>query len=488
VGFFGALNPADGGNSGRYSVQGEWHHADANSITQITGYEFYYDLDLFSDFTYYLYDPIKGDQFEQHDTRWAAGFDARHTVFSQWWGRRVENTIGLQLRNDWISNGLYRAENRVRTDKEDVFAPYPGEPNGLLPADTDVNKFTDTLGSFYVESKIQWANKFRSVATLRGDDDKGVLTSFTDPRNSGSVNKFLPSPKASLVFGPWSNTEIYVQGGASFHSNDVRGATQNYEPVSPDYPYPNTPCAKIPLLIQTKGAEVGVRTLALPHLQSTLSLWWLHSNSELEQDGDTGGTVPSEQSSNRYGVEWANYYTPRAHLAFDFDMADSRARFTELDPADGTYITRGGQLCGANSDCYGLVPIGGGNFEQGPGGKWVPEAVGTVISSGATVHDLRGFSGTLRLRYFGPRYLTSDAIYRSHLTALVNAEVSRKINNTFRVSVVFLNLLNRRDHDIDYAYVSQVTPTAAPAFTDVFHPVEPFQVRVKVEVTPHFRQ
>ena len=142
----------------------------------------------------------------------------------------------------------------------------------------------------------------------------------------------------------------------------------------------------------------------------------------------------------------------------------------------------------ANSDCYGLVPIGGGSFEQGPGGRWVPEAVGLVISSGATLHDLKGFSASLRLRYFGPRYLTSDAIYRSKTTALLNAEVGRKINNTWRVSVEFLNLLNRRDHDIDYAYVSQITPTATPAFTDVFHPVEPFQVRVKIEVTPHFRR
>jgi len=38
-------------------------------------------------------------------------------------------------------------------------------------------------------------------------------------------------------------------------------------------------------------------------------------------------------------------------------------------------------------------------------------------------------------------------------------------------------VLNRRDHDIDYAYTSQITPTATPAFTDVFHPVEPFRVR-----------
>ena len=152
--------------------------------------------------------------------------------------------------------------------------------------------------------------------------------------NSGSANKFLPSPKASLIFGPWANTEFYVQGGFSFHSNDVRGATQNYEPISPDYPYPNTPVAKIPLLIQTKGGEIGVRTVAVPHLQSTVSLWYLHSNSELLQDGDTGGTVASEQSSNRYGIEWANYYTPRDHLAFDFDIADSRALFTAIDPDD----------------------------------------------------------------------------------------------------------------------------------------------------------
>jgi hypothetical protein len=175
-------------------------------------------------------------------------------------------------------------------------------------------------------------------------------------------------------------------------------------------------------------------------------------------------------------------------LAFDFDMADSRARFTALDPADATYITAGGQLCGANSDCYGLVPIGGGNYEQGPGGKWVPEAGGVVISSGITLHDLKRFSASFRLRDFGPRYLTSDAIYRSKTTALLNAEVGRKINNTWRVSVECLNLLNRRDHDIDYAYVSQITPTATPAFTDVFHPVEPFQVRLKIEVTPHFRR
>ena len=86
---------------------------------EISAYGFYYDLDLFSDFTYYLVDPIRGDQFEQQDRRWVAGLDAHHTIFSQWFGRKVGNTFGLQLRNDWINNGLYQTENRVRMNKTD---------------------------------------------------------------------------------------------------------------------------------------------------------------------------------------------------------------------------------------------------------------------------------------------------------------------------------------------------------------------------------
>ncbi len=481
VGFFGALNPTDGGNSQRYSLQAEWHRQGTNSATTIMAYGFYYDLDLFSDFTYFLDDPIKGDQFEQQDRRWVTGVVAAHTIFSTWFGRRVENTFGLQVRNDWVHNGLYRTEDRVRTDKNDSNAcnaePIPEcdtDPNliAVLPAATDLSKFTDTMVGFYVENKTQWAEKFRSVLALRGDEAIYNVTNLTPPYvatelpgapvinfaelNSGTATQFLPSPKASLIFGPWAKTEFYVQGGFSFHSNDVRGTTQRIEPISPDYPFP-TPSTPIRPLVPTKGAEIGVRTVAVPHLQSTLSLWYLYSASELQQDGDTGGTVASASPSNRYGVELANYYTPTEHLAFDFDFADSKALFTTIDPDDAA--------------------------PGSPGGKWVPEAVGLVISSGITVQSYKGFWGSLRLRYFGPRNLTSDAIYRSSSTALLNAEVGYHINRQWSVSSQLFNLLNRYDHDIDYAYTARITPTAAAEFTDVFHPVEPFQVRVGLRYT-----
>ena len=555
VGFFGTLNPSDGGHSQRYSLQGEWHHQDENSESKIMAVVWYYDLDLFSDFTYYLVDYNKEDQFNQQDRRWVGYIDAHHTVFSTWFGRKMSNTFGVQFRSDWINNGLYRTVNRARTTKTDYSATgasfFPvgstagpncidlapdtpltltvilpaGTINGTaagtaagttasfsvptgspfdtstcptLPATTSRDNFTDIIGSALVENKIQWASKFRSVLALRGDEEKFIVTSLAYPGltnlsdgsmaipnalNSGTAEKFLPSPKASLIFGPWANTEFYLQGGFSFHSNDGRGSTQVVEPVSPDYPYPGQIQPKISPLVEQKGGEIGVRTTAVSHLQSTFELWYLHSNSELTQDGDTGGTLPSEQSSNRYGIEWANYYTPTEHLAFDADIADSRAQFTFVDPFDASYqvvkaplyiCTTGAASCPTVSANYD------GNVywqQQGPGGKLVPEAVKVVISSGATLHDLKGFTSSLRLRYFGPRYLTSDGLYQSSQTVLLNGEIGYQFLKKWHVTADFLNMLNRKDADIDYAYVYQITPTATPAFGRVTHPTEPFLVR-----------
>ena len=448
VGFFGTLNPADGGHSQRYSLQAEGHRQGTNSGSRIVAYGFYYDLDLFSDFTYFLTDINRGDQFEQQDRRWVAGLDARHTIFSQWFGRKVENTFGLQVRNDCIRNGLYQSENRARVDKID------SSTGNTLPATTQADRLIDTQPGLYAENKIQWTEKFRSVAALRGDLQYFRIASLVTAANSGTASKLLPSPKLSLIFGPWSNTEFYAQGGFSFHSNDGRGTTQTIEPVSGENPYPNTPATPIPALIPTKGGEIGVRSVAAAHLQSTLSLWYLHSASELQQSGDTGGTTASRQPSQRYGVEWANYYTPLEHVALDFDLADSKAHFTEIDEDDAA--------------------------PDSPGGKRVPEAVGLVIASGVSLHDYKSLSSSLRLRYFGARDLTSDSVYRSKATALLNGEVGYLLKKKWRVSGEFLNILNRRDHDIDYAYTSRITPTATPAFTDVFHPVEPFQVRIRL--------
>jgi hypothetical protein len=96
------------------------------------------------------------------------------------------------------------------------------------------------------------------------------------------------------------------------------------------------------------------------------------------------------------------------------------------------------------------------------------EAVQVVISSGLSLHDYKGFTGTMRLRYFGPRDLKSDGVNRSDATLLINAGAGYKIGERWRISADVLNLLNRRNDDITYAYVSRITPTAtrhSPTFS-----------------------
>lgn len=423
---FGSLDYTTGGDSQRYSLQGEWHRSDADSVTKIMAYTFYYDMDLFSDFTYFLTDNVRGDQFEQVDRRWAAGLDARHTFYGELGEREMENMFGVQVRNDWIRNGLYQTQGRVRVDKA----------GGTLSATTRADDVIQTSLGVFWENRIRWTDSFRSVIGLRGDgyryDVDSTLTANSDECYDG-----IASPKATLVFGPWAKTEIYVQGGLGFHSNDGRGATTRIDPVDGV-----TPVMRADPLVQTYGAEIGIRTLAVDGLQSTLSFWWLDIDSELLFVGDAGATEAS-RPSRRYGVEWANYYNITPHLTLDFDVSFSHAEFRNYDPA----------------------------------GDHIPGAIESVVSAGATYRADWGFFGSVRLRYFGPRPLIEDNSVRSPETILVNAQMGYQFNRTWTVTVEVLNLLNRKDHDISYFYESQTTPGGAPQEEIHFHPVEPIQVR-----------
>ena len=188
--FYGSQSPTDGGYSQRYSIQGEWHRQDADSATQIMAYAFHYDLNLFSNFTYYLVSP-DGDQFEQQDNRNVLGLKASHSITGQFLGRRMETTFGTQFQNSWIDLGLYQTVDRVRTAKVD----YSGN---VIPATTKVDTVNETSAAVYFDSAVWWADKFRSELGLR-EDFCNVNVSDLDPVNSGDGDAFLDSPKLSLV-------------------------------------------------------------------------------------------------------------------------------------------------------------------------------------------------------------------------------------------------------------------------------------------------
>ena len=70
---FGTLDPSDGGHTSRYSLSGDWQRGSGSALTKISAYGFGYDLDLFSNFTFFLDDPLHGDQHEQVDRRFVTG-------------------------------------------------------------------------------------------------------------------------------------------------------------------------------------------------------------------------------------------------------------------------------------------------------------------------------------------------------------------------------------------------------------------------------
>jgi hypothetical protein len=407
------LDDTTGGDSQRFNLIAEWHRADEKSRSQVMAYGFYYDLDLFSNFTYFLDDPVNGDQFEQQDQRWVAGTRANHT----WMSDRMDNTVGLDVRADFIENGLYRTAARE------------------LLSTTRADDVTQVSLSPYAENRTRWNEWLRTTAGLRFDSFFFDVDSNL-PANSGRADDAILSPKLGLVLGPWARTEFYLNGGLGFHSNDGRGTTTTIDPVSGD------PVDPVDPLVRTKGAELGVRTTWIEGLQSSIAFWALDIDSELLFIGDAG-TTEASRPSRRYGIEFANYYSVTKWLTLDADFSWSHARFRDDDPA----------------------------------GDYIPGSPEWVVAAGATVHDLGKFYGSLRLRYFGPRPLIEDNNVSSASTTLLSAELGYKLSERWSFSLQAFNLLDKEVSDIDYYYASQMAGEAGPVDDIHFHPAEPFALR-----------
>ena len=418
---FGAVDNSDGGSAQRHSVSGEWRQSGAGKTTSVNAYVIQNSLDLYSNFTYFLDNPVQGDQFNQRDRRVTTGINLSHSWDIKGLGKEAINTIGLQLQNDNIYNGLYNTQARARI--------------GTTRADHIVQS---SAGAFF-ENHVHWNDKFRTVAGARADAYRFDVNSQTLATNSGVINDSIISPKLALVFGPWQKTEYYVNAGNGFHSNDARGTTIRTDPVS------GLPADRVPGLVRSTGYELGMRSEWLPGLQSTLAVFQLDFASELIFIGDAG-TTEAGRPSRRIGWEFNNYYKPTSWLTIDADLAMTRARFRDV-AAEGSRV---------------------------------PGAVEGVASLAAIVDNNGAAYGSMQLRYFGPRPLVEDNSVRSNATMSLNGRVGYRINKDTRLELMGFNLTNRQDSAIQYYYDSRLaTEPAGTATPDIhFHPVEPRSFRV----------
>jgi hypothetical protein len=188
---FGSIDPTDGGHTYRYSIGGEWQHGSGSTLTKIQGYGLGYDLNLISNFTFFLDDPIHGDQREQVDHRFVTGARVFQKRQGRWGSRPVQNTIGVQFRNDEVMRvSLFHTERRVR-----------------LETWNDASAMVTSAG-VYGENQVEWAPWLRTAIGLRADGSRYAVTDAVDGRNSGTATAGIVSPKGTVTFGPWRSTEF----------------------------------------------------------------------------------------------------------------------------------------------------------------------------------------------------------------------------------------------------------------------------------------
>jgi hypothetical protein len=426
---FGFIEETDGGETFRYAGAFDWQRSGGNDSTRLTAYTQRYGVQLFHNFTYFLNDPVNGDQFEQYERRWTNGVELTHRRLARVGGTPTESAVGVDVRHDAVGGplGLYltRATERLSTVRAD-----------------DVNQVS--VGMFG-DTEVEWSRRIRTTFGLRGDVYHWDVAS-DHALNTGRKTAGIVSPKISAAFGPWRSTEFYANYGLGFHSNSALGVVLRVDPFTGE------PAPSAPAFARSQGAEFGTRTVALRGLQTTATLWYLDFDSELIYIGDSGSTEEGP-ASRRYGLEITNYIYPHRWVTADVDVSFSRARFLDV-----------------------------------PSGQaYVPGALNRVISAGISVNPPAGVSagpfGSLRLRHFGPRPLLEDNSVQSEPTSIVNGEAGYQFSNRIRLVVEGFNLLDARVSDIDYYFESRLRDEPEPVEDIHFHAAIPRSARVSLRVS-----
>jgi opacity protein-like surface antigen len=460
ISLYGQQDPSDGGDTGRFSLSARVAQSDADGSWKANAYAVKYTMDLFNDYTWYTYDPIYGDQFHQHDDRFYTGGGVSRTFNGTLFNRPSETVLGVQTRYDDISIGLSNTYQRQLLSN--ILLDHVDEGNAGI----------------FAQNTMHWTDWFKTTAGWRGDAFAASVNSMLQPANSGKDEMAIGSPKFTATLGPLYKTELFVGAGMGYHSNDARSSVISEVPGAPMQPE-----GAAPLLVRSRGGEVGIRSRIIPDLDSSISAFYIHQDSELFFDGDTG-TTTAGPPSQRTGIEITNDYRPASWVRIDADLALTRARFLGFDTTQNAIYQ---SLAGYPQAQIGNAP---GNF--------VYNAPWMVASAGITLGEKTGWFSSLRWRYFSSRPLTEDGVFQSPPFNVINGTVGYRFENGWRLQLDALNMLNSTTDQGTYAYGSLLTsdvlfamcypkngPSTVPAavcqngvMDYVYHPLEPLAFRL----------
>ncbi len=298
VGFFGAIDPNEGGETSRYNANLELLSYLSNGAA-IRNQLFYskYAFELYSNFTFYKEDPINGDQIRQKENRNIVGYNGSFLKEFNLGKFKTETKAGIQLRYDAVKNiELTRTMNRSINTDEIMLG--------------DVNELN---AAAYYSQKISFTEKLDVTAALRMDyfnnryNDQLANTDI-------SSNSTIVNPKLNINYRVNDKVQLYLYNGRGFHSNDTRVAVQeNGKKVLPP----------------AYGSDLGGIFKLGNKFFLQAALWHLWLDQEFVYVGDEG-VVEAGGQTRRYGLDISTRYEIAKNLYTDIDLTFANPRALDV--------------------------------------------------------------------------------------------------------------------------------------------------------------
>ena len=299
---FGAIDDTEGGNTSRTNISIAFNRSlNDNSFIKNKLYYSLYDFQLFSNFTFFLDDPINQDQIMQQEKRQLFGAESslNKTIFLD--NSNVTWQAGIGLRHDNSTNNrLAHTKNRT-TILENIQLGDVDETNVYAFASADIN--TD---SWIFQPGIR-LDYFRF----------GYLNQLNTSYQQQSQNKVMLNPKFNIIYNYSSSIQFFLKTGSGFHTNDSRVVlNQSAEKVSP----------------RAYGADLGTLWKPAKRLIIDAAAWYLYLEQEFVYVGDAGIVEPSGET-RRIGLDIGLRYQLTDWLFFnsDFNYAHARSLENEKD-------------------------------------------------------------------------------------------------------------------------------------------------------------
>ncbi|AZQ44714.1 TonB-dependent receptor [Nonlabens ponticola] len=295
IGRFGAIDDTEGGETSRTDVNLNYETSlSDNEKLSTHAYYSRYNFLLFSNFTFFLEDPINGDQIRQQESRDLAGVDAAYTYTTNLSDHQLDLTAGVRLRNDRTEGSeLSRTLNR-RSTLENIQLGDINETNtsAFIGATWYLNDFLIDAGLRFERFKFTY---------------KDALTAQYDTQDQ-SESALLP--KLNFNYKVSDDLQLYFKNGIGFHSNDTRVVLQQ------------TADDILPL---SYGSDLGAVWKPVDRLIVNTALWYLFLEQEFVYVGDAGIVEPSGETQ-RYGFDLGVRYQMTDHLFLDSNLNYAHAR------------------------------------------------------------------------------------------------------------------------------------------------------------------